>query len=289
MGVVVVAMAGCATVPSDSTQRDTTVPGNVPRQVGTRRAELLSAFFGLDDSLPLIANRICRGAGGRDGMPVVFSSEVDADTLQAGDVRVVLASGATATPVCLSFSPALDRGESRTALLIGALGDHADDPPVRVEIVGHVFSLDGALDFRGASVAVTPLAAGPSLVMAEVVPESRWDLGKEGERPAGSGCPESRTVQVVRAVWSGGVTRPGGDEVDDTFAARYVVALRDASGTVVTASPFALGDLDDGDNNHELCLDVEGTPERVSFPAGLMTDPNEDLNPETSTEVISRR
>ena len=49
--------------------------------------------------------------------------------------------------------------------------------------------------------------------------------------------------------------------------------------------PFAVADLRDGDNNHELCLDTTAKPLRVEFPAGLMTDPIEDLNPATSIDV----
>jgi hypothetical protein len=40
-----------------------------------------------------------------------------------------------------------------------------------------------------------------------------------------------------------------------------------------------------GDNNHLLCLDGEGDPQEVSFVAGYVTDPNEDLNPATRVEV----
>ena len=43
-----------------------------------RDAALLSAFFGLDDGLPMLANLvICDGAGGQDGMPIIFNSEID--------------------------------------------------------------------------------------------------------------------------------------------------------------------------------------------------------------------
>jgi len=52
-----------------------------------------------------------------------------------------------------------------------------------------------------------------------------------------------------------------------------------------TISPFAVADLRDGDNNHELCLDTTAKPVRVEFPAGLMTDPIEGLNLETSIGV----
>ena len=56
---------------------------------------LLSAYYGLDDSLPLGANLVvCRGAGGQDGMPVIFSQVVNPDTLQPADFAIITQSGA---------------------------------------------------------------------------------------------------------------------------------------------------------------------------------------------------
>ena len=40
-------------------------------------ARLLSAFFGLDNDLPFVANRLCWGASGEDGMPVVVHNGRD--------------------------------------------------------------------------------------------------------------------------------------------------------------------------------------------------------------------
>jgi hypothetical protein len=48
---------------------------------------------------------------------------------------------------------------------------------------------------------------------------------------------------------------------------------------------LTLADLGDGDNNHLLCLDTADQPVSVSFPAGIFTDPNDDLNPETEIAV----
>ena len=50
-------------------------------------------------------------------------------------------------------------------------------------------------------------------------------------------------------------------------------------------TPFAIGDLRDGDNNHKLCLDMAGTPQSVFFPAGYLTDPREDLNLDTTIAI----
>ncbi|MEM8963494.1 MAG: hypothetical protein AAGD38_18570 [Acidobacteriota bacterium] len=92
-------------------------------------------------------------------------------------------------------------------------------------------------------------------------------------------------MQVVRAVWAGGITKPGGDEIDDLERVEYRVTVRGADGEYSDVIPFAIGDLGDGDNNHELCLDRDGEPVIVFFPAGVMTDPAEDLNPDTRIAI----
>ncbi|NOD36665.1 MULTISPECIES: hypothetical protein [unclassified Ruegeria] len=107
-------------------------------------------------------------------MPVIFSTEIDLETMQAGDFRVVTKSGQTGTMHCVSVLPAIDPGELRTVLLIGDFGNASEDPPVEVDVIGHLHSIDGRLDYRGATVAVTPLEDGPSLIFAEVVED--WTL-----------------------------------------------------------------------------------------------------------------
>ncbi len=273
---------------ADATLEDTTVTDVVAAQdADGRPATLISAFFGLDDALPPFANQIiCDGASGKDGMPVIFSHELDIASMQAGDFRVVSASGAVGEMTCVTLAPADDDGEYRTVLTVGQFGS-AEDQPATVEVVGNVLSKDGTLNFRGAQTGVTLLEEGPTMQLAERVPESAWHL----DRPAtaigfggGSGCPAG-TKQVVRVTWAGGVTKPGGDEIDDKERAAYTVTLTTSAGETQEVAPFAIGDLGDGDNNHELCLDREGVPLRVHFPAGLVTDPREDLNPATSVAV----
>lgn len=269
---------------ADSTQSDTTTNVGAARH-DPAAARLLSAFFGLDGGLPLPANLgICRGAGGADGMPVVFSHEVDPATVQAGDFLVRNASGRTGSVTCVTFAPATDPGELRTALLVGEFGSPAE-PPIAVEIAGNLLSSDRSLNFKGAAVAVTPLAPGPTLVWAEVVPEAQWKLGvQRGSFGVGSGCPTG-TRQAVRATWAGGVTTAGGTDAGDAERQRYRVTLALPDGATTQATPFALGDLGDGDNNHLLCLDVARVPRAVAFPAGHLADPNGDLNPDTSVNI----
>jgi hypothetical protein len=273
---------------ADSSPSDTTVTQvTANRDSQGRPAILLSAFFGLDDALPSASGRfICEGAGGKDGMPIIFSHEIDVSTMQAGDFRVTTASGMRGEITCVTLAPADDKGEFRTALLVGHYGS-IDDQPVKVEIVGNLLSMDNSLNFKGASAGVVQLEDGPSMVFAEVVPEGEWELDKKATPlpfGGGNGCPFG-TRQVVRVVWAGGVTKPGGEEVDDVERLQYKVTVLQENGSTIKVTPFALGDLGDGDNNHELCLDVAGAPQSVFFPAGYMTDPREDLNPATTIRI----
>lgn len=244
------------------------------------QGELLSAFSGLDNSLRIrIATaRTCAGIPGGDGMPVIFSHEVDPATLDVADIRVRRSSGADGRVDCLTLRPADEPGELRTALLIGEFGS-ADDPAVSVEITGDVASLDGSLNFLGARVEVTPLSAGPTLVLAEVLAPEAWSLDATGD------CPGDGVRAIVRATWAGGVRRPGGDEIDAREMALYRVTLVQADGTRIAVPPLAIGDLGDNDNNHDLCLGIAGTPISVFFPAGALVDPNGDLNPDTQIAV----
>ena len=243
-------------------------------------AGILSAFYGLDDSRQLRVRTLplCRGVPGDDGMPVIFSHEVDDDTLDPEDFRITTQSGAVASADCVTLRPANEPGELRTALVIGEYGS-AEDQPATVEIVGDVLSLDGELNFRGAQIDVIPLPAGPTLILAERVAREDWSLGGRND------CPAEGLTEIVRAVWVGGITKPGGEEIDAQEMALYRVDLRLADGSVETVTPFAVGDLNDNDNNHELCLDAAGEPLSVFFPAGALTDPNEDLNPDTRIDV----
>ncbi len=245
-------------------------------------ARLLSAFFGLDNGLSFGANRLCLGASGKDGMPIVLSHTIDPKTLQSEDFRVVTRSGLERTPFCLTLRPARDAGELRTVLLIGEFGDAVNDPPVKVLVVDDLLS-DGMtgdpVNFRGTKTHVTPLDAGPSLVVAEVVPEEEWSIKRRG-----SACPAG-IQQVVRATWAGGVRLPNGDEPGDTERVLYSVTVERPDGSNEEIVPTALADLGDRDNNHLLCLDTSDPAVLVTFPAGHLVDPNQDLNPDTHVAV----
>lgn len=264
---------------------DTTANSGVPSAANGKGAALLSAFFGLDNGLFQVANLICNGAAGKDGMPVIFSTEIDHRTMQAGDFKVSTASGKTGTMHCVSLLPATDAGELRTVLLIGEFGNADSDPPARVEIVGNLNSIDGTLNFKGTQVEVTPLAPGPTLVMAERVSDREVDKGLGFARTKGSACPSKGVAQQIRVVWAGGVTLPKGDEPGDAERQRYKVTVGGPDGKKREVIPVALANLGDGDNNHVLCLDTADQALSVSFPGGIFKDPNGDLNPATAITV----
>ena len=257
-------------------------PSNNPAAVNVsdQEARLVSAFFGLDNDLPFGANRLCFGASGKDGMPVVFSHTLDPDTLQAEDFEVVTQSGDVRTPECVTLRPAQDPGELRTVLLIGEFGDSPDNPPVSVKVVGDLLS-DGAppVNFNGTRTNVTPLAAGPSMVLAEPVPESEWT-----RKTSSTSCPKG-VKQVIRVTWDGGVRRPDGDEPGEAERKLYRVTVKRPDSSSEEINPVALAELEDRDNNHFLCLDTTDPATAVSFPAGNLVDPNGDLNPDTDIAV----
>jgi hypothetical protein len=270
-------------------QTDTTVTEVTARtDIRGREAGLVSAFFGLDNGLPNMFDlAACDGAGGMDGMPVIFSHEVDIRTLEPGDFRITTASGKQGKVVCLTLAPADDPGELRTALVIGEFGS-AKDQPVLVEMVGNVLSKDGTVNFRGASTRVTPLENGPSLVWAERVRQNEWELGRPATRlPWGGGnrC-STGTTQVVRVTWDGGVKKRDGREADDAIGRLYEVMVVGSDGKVRSVTPIALADLGDGDNNHLLCLDVTEPAVSVRFPSGHLTDPRDDVNEDTMISVM---
>ena len=245
-------------------------------------ARLLSAFFGLDNRLPFRANMLCLGASGKDGMPVIFSHTLDPDSVQAEDFEVVTRGGVKHTPHCVTLRPADDAGELRTVLLIGEFGNTDEDPPKAVRVVGDLFS-DGEgqerVNFRGASVEVIPLSAGPSLILAERIPVANLSSDTRG-----STCPDG-VAQVIRVTWTGGVRLPNREDAGDKERNLYRVTVERKDGELAETTPIALGDLGDGDNNHLLCLDTVDPAVSIDFPEGIFVDPNQDLNPATQVVV----
>ncbi len=274
---------------SSNKQSDQTSESDLPRELEGRRAEILTAFFGLDGSerFARAGRRFCGRSSGTDGMPLVFSHELDVATIEAGDINVVLLSGQSGQVSCVSLAPAIDPGELRTLLLIGEFGSAEEDPPVRVDVVGNLHSLDGRVNFRGASVGVTALSAGASLAFAQIIPQGAWrvDQTPASNSLTQTNCPQDDLKQIIRVVWDGGVKPVSDEGIEPEHAALYRVTLEMADGSTQTASPFAIGNTGDNDNNHELCMNTKGRPVSVFFPAGHLVDPNHDVNADSLVEI----
>lgn len=256
----------------------------VPPIDKTRDAKILSVFFGLDDSLPPLSRLIWRNAPGKDGMPIVFSHEIDPTTLDASDFQIKTQQGDVRGVEHASFRPAVEEFELRTILLIGDYGEFPDNEPVELEIVGELKSRDGQ-DLKGQKMAITPLAEGPFISYAEYFKiDDKYPYVEAGN---GCDCPKAETETVVRTVWAGGVRSKEGEEIGEAERPHFYVKLVAGLDTI-EVSPFQIADLDDNENNIDLCIKEVGTPISVRADANIAIDPNDDLNPETKTVVLSR-
>ena len=248
---VALTLTGCAKY-----KKPTTTPVAERIDLDKHPAHIVSAFFGLDNALPR----------GRDGMPVTFSRRVEG-ALDPTAFTVVTRSGIRLHPTFATTRPAHETAKRHTVLLIGELGSEPEDPPVKVEITGHLI-LAGGTDAHGMSAPVTPLSDGPSLVLAYAAQHEQID----------SDCPPE-TKQIIVVIWAGGV-RPMPGVTHDAHRLGYSVATEDGEVT-----PIGLGNLGDGDNYEHLYLDTAAIPLRVSMKGGLLMDPRNDPNPMTSVDI----
>jgi hypothetical protein len=224
---------------------------------------IVSAFFGLDDAMPSQVEVFCPGGSHTDGMPVTFSRRVVGAVSPSAFV-VHTRSGALLHPRCATLRPADAASKRHTVLLIGDLGDGEHDPPVRVDVVDDV-QLDGNASARGLTSSVIPLADGPSIVLA-----LRYPAHAIAADP-------SATTDVVMVVWAGGVKPRSGSTQADHLAAYHLDG----------PAPFAIGDVDDRDNDVHLCFKDHVVATHVSCDAGIVVDPRGDLNPATGVEIRS--
>jgi len=265
-------------------RRQLYLSASVPEIDKTRDAQILTAFFGLDNGLTRLTRLIYRKAPGKDGMPLVFSHELDPSTIDGPDFAVTTENGDVFIVEAASLLPANEEFELRTVLLIGEYGNHPDNPPVSVEIVGDLMARSGQ-NFKGKSIEVIPLEKGPVLSYAEYFTfKDDYPYVAEGR---GCDCPKDETKMVVKAVWSGGVRAINGEELGENERDDFEVTL--VNGTDTTqVNPFQLADLGDNDNNIDLCLNQAGIPIFLQVSENIAIDPNDDKNPQTEVEVISR-
>jgi hypothetical protein len=250
-----------------------------------REAKMLSAFFGLDNALPPRSRLIWKKAPGKDGMPIVFSHEIDPTTLDASDFQIKTQKGEIRAVEHVSYRPAVEEFELRTLLLIGEYGEYPGNEPAEVEIVGELKSRDGQ-ELKGQKIAVTPLMEGPFISYAEYFNiDDKYPYVEKGN---GCDCPKSETETVVRVVWSGGVRSPEGKEIGENERKHFHVKLKLENGELIEVNPFQIADLSDNENNIDLCIQEAGLPISVKADANIAIDPNDDLNAVTEIEVISR-
>ncbi|MEL6866940.1 MAG: hypothetical protein AAFP19_21120 [Bacteroidota bacterium] len=263
---------------------DYNLSDQIPPIDKTRKARMLSAFFGLDNALPQRARLIWRKAPGKDGMPIVFSHEIDPNTVEATDFQVKTQQGDIRSVDFVTYRPAIEAFELRTLLLIGEYGEAPNNEPVEVTIVGELKSRDGQ-ELKGQKIAVTPLAEGPFISYAEYFKiDEEYPYVEKGK---GCDCPKAETAVVVRAVWSGGVRSKGGEELGVAERQNFHVQLLVDKDTI-EVHPFHIADLNDNENNIDLCIKESGIPLSLRADKNIAIDPNDDLNPETEIAILSR-
>ncbi|MEM1323875.1 MAG: hypothetical protein AAGG75_26685 [Bacteroidota bacterium] len=217
-------------------------------------------------------------------MPIVFSHEIDPNTLDASDFQVKTQRGDLRNVAFATYRPAVEAFELRTILLIGEYGEYPDNEPIEVEIIGELKSRDGQ-DLKGQKMAVTPLAEGPFLSYAEYFKiDDAYPYVEQGN---GCDCPKSSTQVVVRTVWAGGVRSKEGAELGEAELTNFHVKLVQEKDTI-EVTPFQLADLNDNENNVDLCIKAAGLPISVRVDANTAIDPRDDLNAETEIGVLSR-
>jgi hypothetical protein len=282
VGSVTVATATSLTVSIDTPPSRTgplkaTVTTNIggssgrPKQVATCRGEaprFLSAFWGLDDGMPQQM----------DGMPITFSWLINPASIDPADFNVIRSDGTVIVPAFATLRPANESNETQTILLTGDFGDaESGVRPVRVRLVGQlVGSPPVSKRSEAFSDLVSPpirrLSAGPSIVDA-------WRIDPALLTNDANACTVGSAF--VRVVWSGGITDfPTGNEVGVAVTRAYRLTYLHR-GKTVTVAPLEIGDLNDGDNMHDLSFPA--IPARaklltITLPGRHVEDPNGDPN-----------
>jgi hypothetical protein len=231
-------------VPATMTIAPPPAPG-APMAAATSEPAILSAHLEAVD-LPSLDRH--------DALDVLFSSDLDAASLEPSAFMVMFSDGSRVVPSEARLAPASENDENRTVVLIGDFGDPKDRPPTDVMVVGRVYGELGE-SFEGLVAKVDPFDAAGRPVVAELVPV-------DDDACMGLG-------QAIRTWWTDGLR---GVEAADL--AEIHIELED--GTVVTPVKFDDHDLEDQrreDNVLDLCL-TETSPARgLEFGAGLFEDP----------------
>lgn len=237
--------------------------------INSRKPKFLSAFWGLDN-----------GINGLDGMPITFSWLIDPKSIDLTDFKVIRSDGTFTVPTGATLLPANETNETQTILLIGDFGDAASGVrPARVqlggELVGHPPNSTRSKPFSNLiSPQVLPLETGPYIVDA-------WRI--DPALLAGDANASTVGSTFIRVVWAGGITDyPTGNEVGDDVTKAYRLTYL-YQGKIVALTPLDIGDLNDGDNMHDLSfpeIPLDAKLISITLPSGYVEDPNGDPNRE---------
>ena len=247
-------------------------------RLASPRAEaprFLSAFWGLDDGMP---QQICPDATACDGMPITFSWLINPASIDPADFNVIRSDGTVTVPAFATLRPANESNETQTILLTGDFGDaESGVRPVQVRLVGQLVGSPPGSKRSGAfSDLVSPpirrLSAGPSIVDA-------WRIDPALLTNDANACTVGSAF--VRVVWSGGITDfPTGNEVGVAVTRAYRLTYLH-QGKTVTVAPLEIGDLNDGDNMHDLSFPAIPAGAKlltITLPGRHVEDPNGDPN-----------
>lgn len=240
--------SGCVpTTPPSS--REARPPSSAPGPITaepTTEPTILSAHLARVDDPEL---------GGKDGLLLVLDVELDASSLHPHAFVVSRATLGPTWPEQAILAPASENDENRTVLLIGELGSAGPGhEPTHVAIAGPLWSEDGR-SLQGLGASVTPFAAPPYVVAAQVLP------------PAPERC--EGVAQALRTYWTDELR---GVETDDL--SRIEVRLH--SGTLVAPVRFDdhQADHDEAgqDNVLDICVDDPAPIHSLSIQGGAFRD-----------------
>lgn len=269
---------GCKQLPNYNLSKDN------PEINKIRKASLLSAFFGLDNTMPQKSMGIWLKAPGKDGMPLVFSHEIDPVTLNPKVFQVTTEKGENLSVAFVTFKPAVEEFELRTILLIGDFGNVPENPPKEVKIIGDLKTRDGQ-NLKGQKIEVVALEDGPFISYAEYFSLDKNYPFKEKGR--GCDCPITETATIIRTVWSGGIRATNGEQLGKKELTSFNITLIQNSDTIII-HPFHIADIDDNDNNIDLCIKEKGIPIFVEAKENIAIDPRGDKNSKIKMKVIGR-
>lgn len=272
--IIIFFILGCKQIPNYILSNE------IPEINKKREVALISAFFGLDNAMPFKSIGLWYKAPGKDGMPLVFSHEIDARTLSPLDFLITTQNGEICHVEFCTLRPSVEKFEFRTVLLIGEFGNFPKNPPVELIIVGDLKTLDGQ-NLKGQKIKITPLEAGPFLSFSEYFTLD----SKKYLKQIDCDCLPKETQLVVRAVWSGGVKAINGRELGKNDLESFTIKLLQNKDTI-SVHPIDIADINDNDNNIDLCLNKIGIPIELRVKGNAVIDPRGDKNGFTKIRIL---